>query len=84
MEDKLNRARTLTKNTALVNNEKIEDTLLDLANYAILTVLELQEEKHSTDLKRGTVIGWQTKGPDTPSGYIATVKKVMPNGDVII
>ena len=84
MEDKLNRARTLTRNAALVNNEKIEDTLLDLANYAILAVLELQEEKYSNNLEKGTVIGWQTKRPDAPSGYIATVKKVMSNGDIII
>ena len=47
MEDKLNRVRTLNKN---INNiqkkkKKIEDTLLDLANYAILAVLELKEEE---------------------------------------
>ena len=48
LEDKLNRARTLSKKEALVNDEKIEDTLLDMANYAILAVIELrnQEDKN--------------------------------------
>lgn len=45
MEDKLNRARTLTQHNALVNDEKIEDTLLDLANYAVLAVIELKADK---------------------------------------
>ena len=48
LEDKLNRARTLSKKEALVNDQKIEDTLLDMANYAILAVIELrnQEDNH--------------------------------------
>lgn len=43
MEDKLNRARTLSQKEALVNDEKIRDTLLDLANYAIISVIELDK-----------------------------------------
>lgn len=43
MEDKLNRARTLSQKEALVNDEKITDTLLDLANYAIIAVIELNK-----------------------------------------
>ena len=45
LEDKLNRARTLSKQTARVADEKIEDTLLDMANYAILAVIELHADK---------------------------------------
>lgn len=45
LEDKLNRARTLSKQTARVTDEKIEDTLLDMANYAILAVIELHADK---------------------------------------
>lgn len=47
MEDKLNRIRTLTKDDAiaLVPDEKIEDTLLDLANYAVLAIIELRRDK---------------------------------------
>lgn len=45
LEDKLNRARSLhLKKEQLVNDEKLEDTLLDLANYAILAVIELRGE----------------------------------------
>lgn len=43
--DKLNRFKQLSRNpeTRQVNDESIRDTLLDLANYAIMTVLELEE-----------------------------------------
>ena len=48
MEDKLNRVRTLNNKNieAQIPTEKIEDTLLDLANYAILAVLELNVEEN--------------------------------------
>ena len=49
LEDKLNRARTLSKQDALVTDEKLEDTLLDMANYAILAVLELQDSKKNNE-----------------------------------
>jgi len=43
--DKLNRFKTLTKvETALVNDESVRDTLVDLANYAIMTIMEIDEE----------------------------------------
>lgn len=46
IEDKLNRTRTLSqKEDMLVKSEKIEDTLLDMANYAILAVIELQAQQ---------------------------------------
>ena len=45
LEDKLSRFKNLIKNEAQVKDESIEDTLLDMANYAILTVMELREEK---------------------------------------
>lgn len=46
LEDKLSRARSLhLKKEQLVNDEKLEDTLLDLANYAILAVIELKNER---------------------------------------
>lgn len=43
--DKLNRFKQLSKNpnSQSVNDESIRDTLIDLANYAIMTVLELDE-----------------------------------------
>lgn len=51
MHDKLNRIdNILAKNVkAQVTDEAVQDTLLDLANYAIITIIELQkdmERKH--------------------------------------
>ena len=43
LSDKLNRLDTLTNNTAEVKTESVEDTLLDLANYAILGVMKLRK-----------------------------------------
>lgn len=49
LSDKLNRFKKLSRLTRedgkLVKDESIEDTLLDLANYAIMTVMELRLEK---------------------------------------
>ena len=43
MEDKFNRLKNIIKtNEVLVGDEKLEDTLLDLANYTIMMVIELQ------------------------------------------
>lgn len=40
--DKLSRFKNLTKgSTRKVSDESIRDTLLDLANYAIMTILEI-------------------------------------------
>jgi len=44
MQDKMNRLKSLSKADALVKDEKIEDTLLDLANYSILALIELQND----------------------------------------
>ena len=44
--DKLARFNTLTKSGGQqVNDESVRDTLIDLANYAIMTVRELDEQK---------------------------------------
>lgn len=43
LPDKLERFKTLSKtNTQQVHDESIIDTLLDLANYAIMTVMKIQ------------------------------------------
>jgi hypothetical protein len=47
LEDKFQRFKNLIKNKAQVKNETIEDTLLDLANYAIMTVMELRGQRES-------------------------------------
>lgn len=49
MEDKFNRIKSLSKVKAQVNDESIKDTLLDLANYCLLAVtdIELDDENVS-------------------------------------
>ena len=44
MSDKLNRLKTLSKTSPVIGDEKIEDTLLDLANYAVMTLVWLKEQ----------------------------------------
>ena len=47
MEDKINRVRSLTQNNnQKVEDEKIHDSLVDLANYSILMLLELEGDKN--------------------------------------
>lgn len=43
--DKYNRFCNLIKNPQEVTDESIKDTLLDLANYAIMTVMELDSKE---------------------------------------
>lgn len=51
LSDKLNRFKSLTRNNSQqVTDESIRDTLLDLANYAIMTVIEMDRE---ADAKAG-------------------------------
>lgn len=46
LSDKFNRFKTLSRGTeAAVKDESIRDTLIDLANYAIMTVLEMDDAK---------------------------------------
>lgn len=53
LSDKFSRFKSLSRGkSAQVNDESIKDTLLDLANYAIMTVLELEcQEVEEDDLK---------------------------------
>lgn len=46
LTDKLNRFKKLTRHESVQNvaNESVRDTLIDLANYAIMTVMELDRE----------------------------------------
>ena len=42
--DKLNRFKSLTRTgDQKVNDESIRDTLIDLANYAIMTIIEMED-----------------------------------------
>jgi len=44
LEDKLQRFETLIRAESRVKDESIRDTLIDLANYSIMTVMELDRE----------------------------------------
>ena len=56
LEDKLNRIKALTKQAAQVSDESIVDTLMDLANYSIMTLVELGqgETEKAPDSEKGT------------------------------
>ena len=45
MGDKMNRIESLINKDAKVKDESIKDTLLDLANYAIMTVMWMDNQK---------------------------------------
>ena len=51
LEDKLNRLKSLTVHNVRQNvqNESVEDTLMDLANYAVMTLVELRLAKSEND-----------------------------------
>lgn len=49
LEDKLNRLKNLTLRSGKpqIAEESIRDTLMDLANYAIMTIIEIDREKEA-------------------------------------
>ena len=53
LEDKLNRIKALTKQAAQVSDESIVDTLMDLANYSIMTLVELGQGEKAPEPKKG-------------------------------
>ena len=52
MQEKLRRAtQILRSGEAQVADEKVRDTLLDLSNYALMTIMELKESKDDVRIK---------------------------------
>ena len=45
--DKLTRVKALVRGRQQVNDESVRDTLMDLANYAIMTVIEMDIQEDS-------------------------------------
>lgn len=43
--DKVNRLQSLSVKQSMVKDESLKDTLRDLANYSIMTLLEMEEEE---------------------------------------
>jgi hypothetical protein len=55
--DKYSRLKTLLRGTEQkVNDESIVDTLTDIANYAILELMELRKEQHGKTYKPGELV----------------------------
>ena len=53
MEDKFNRFKTLAKTDEIrVKDEAIQDTLLDLANYCLMTVVEIEAQKPEIEAQK--------------------------------
>lgn len=53
LSDKLNRFKVLSRTgDAAVKDESMRDTLIDLANYAILTVMEIDREREEKEKKK--------------------------------
>ena len=55
MSDKFNRFKSLIKNPAQIQDEKIEDTLIDLASYAMMTVKWMRQNGVFGNDTRGTI-----------------------------
>ena len=55
MSDKFNRFKSLIKNPAQIQDEKIEDTLIDLASYAIMTIKWMRQNGVFGNDTRGTI-----------------------------
>ena len=46
--DKVNRLQSLCIKDTQVEDESVGDTLLDLANYAVMTIIELEQTRRDT------------------------------------
>jgi len=69
MSDKLNRLDNLASSNTMQVDESIEDTLLDLANYAMLTYLEIHKFDKDTP-------GWTASTKDTVPALDSISKKI--------
>lgn len=49
VQEKLDRVKTSLKQELKVKDESVEDTFLDIANYAIMTVMWLRKEKEKKE-----------------------------------
>lgn len=55
ISDKTNRLKSLATKAQRVGDERIEDTLMDLANYAVMTLIELKSEVHQEKFPKSMV-----------------------------
>ena len=78
MSDKMERIKALSKDDAKVKDESIKDTLIDLANYAIMTVIELEEnEGKDKSYRQREVVG----KPNIPEKVTEGMERVVTGYD---
>ncbi len=53
LDDKLHRFKQLIQQEAAVKDESITDTLMDLANYAIMTIIEIENKEKQGEENKG-------------------------------
>jgi hypothetical protein len=70
LSDKLERVKTLAKQEAQVKDESIIDTLMDMANYAVMTVIELQVAAKKRDMARTQAIVDNSPYPGETGGNV--------------
>lgn len=77
ISDKTNRLKSLATKDQHVDDERIEDTLIDLANYAVMTLIELRDNDDTQPIE--TVTAYSDGGPvfktERPMKPIAGVYK---------
>ncbi len=66
MDDKMNRFKNLAIDDTkrLVEDESVKDTLLDLANYALITILELEHIEAQNRMKSIVIYGTDVEVDD--------------------
>lgn len=66
MDDKMNRFKNLAIDDTkqLVKDESVKDTLLDLANYALITILELEYQEVQNRMKSVVIYGMDVEVDD--------------------
>lgn len=81
LTDKLNRLNVLMGGeSAKVNDESIEDTLLDIANYAVLELVERAADCAELLEKSGMVCGCQKKQDKTDRPCFYFHEEICTNG----
>lgn len=68
LNDKLNRIESLMTKQQQVHDESIEDTLLDMANYCILTIVEMKKQK--INVVHNDVLDYKAVDLGLPSGLL--------------
>ena len=78
MSDKMNRLKQMAIGTTRASDERIEDTLIDLANYAVMTYMEYTQVSCEPEVPKEPI---EEKEEDTEA-YIESIYKALDNEKV--